>query len=294
MANGFGANTRCISFIHLTAWRFLVSSLFARVRRRLLSMAHQLVDDSSLIGSGATAVQAAWKHRDARVARRIAEVSKSYPNTRAAMINCGIGALEPNKTPFTWPVPSNPVVGAWAAGSTDLEGTRLGRSVYIHQIRANYNFVCDTDTEGVYGRLLCFMADPNVVWNASGGAGGTWVSGGVLFEDFAWPVSGAHAVAARPRTDDPRFCCLYDSGIVRIGGDQPNVIPVNAVIPVQKEITYAPGIVWDNFVPTDVTPNLRWLLLGCSCGATGRMSGDTVKWLSVEGTSLIDFSNVQS
>ena len=90
------------------------------------------------------------------------------------------------------------------------------------------------------------------------------------------------------------MCCLYDSGVVRLGGDQPKVKPLNVTIPVQKEFTYRAGIIWDDFVPTDITPNLRWLLLGCSCGETGRMFGDTTKSISVLGTALIDFSNVQS
>lgn len=270
----------------------LVSRLLSRLWLPVQSRIMSLVDDRKQIGSDPHPI-AAWVRRDGRVARRLQEEMKKYPNTRAISTILATNAVEPLKSPYAFTDPAL-VVGRWDAAGVEHEHARQGNSVFVHSIEGRFVANSNAPVEGLYVRLMCLLLAPGFAWLPG--------SGWDVKRVFKPIPSGSSYVAiqeiARPVIDDDeRICCLYDSGLMTLGGPADAVMkPLDVNFPVGKEFTYRTGIVWDSFVPTDVNPNLVWVIAACSRGTSAGSDdfGDATWSTSIQGTAYIHFSNVQS
>jgi len=264
----------------------LVSRLLSRLWLPVQSRIMSLVDDRKQIGSDPHPI-AAWVRRDGRVARRLQEEMKKYPNTRAISTILATNAVEAYESPYAFSDPTL-VVGRWDPESVEAESARMGSSVFVHQIKANLQVGVSTiPTEGLFVRLMCLLLAPGFAWLPGSG----WNVARVFKPQGATASLAAVAQISRPvLEDDERVCCLYDSGMMTLGGPtDPAIKLLDLSFPVQKEFTYRSGIIWDSFVPTDVNPNLVWVVAACSRGFV-----DGSWFTSIQGQTYIEFSNVQS
>lgn len=175
------------------------------------------------------------------------------------------------------------------------EGDRLGRDVFVKRILFNGGLTtASADTfgkHGAYVRMIVAWASGNYVLGEHTGGGTTWRSER-LFR-VAAPLNQLALVNGALVDDDPRFCALYDSGVLHIGGElNAATLPLSFPVDCSFRSRYVASPTGS---PADLDQGMVYVfLIGCLAGEDASLNyGSATRTIQWQGAVDVEFVNLQ-